>query len=112
MKNPIIDWEISKKLAGNNTHHAKEYLALLTKELSAQLESIRFDFKSDHYDNLQKQLHQLLGALSYCGATRLKEATKNLYLAIKHQNNNTLAFSHFETEANILIETVKQEINL
>jgi HPt (histidine-containing phosphotransfer) domain-containing protein len=104
MNNPIIDWPLSIQLAGNNMDHAKEFLELLTKDLSTQLEIIRAFVKHDKRDQLKKELHKLLGGLSYSGAIRLKSATSDFYHAAKNNENILLCFLQFETEALLFLK--------
>lgn len=107
MNNPIIDWQLSIQLAGNNMNHAKEFLELLTKDVSKQLEIIRALVKHDQKDKIQNELHKLLGGLSYSGAIRLKSATSDFHNAVRNNENILLCFLQFETEANLFIEHTK-----
>lgn len=107
MNNPILDWPLSIQLAGNNIDHAKEFLKLLTKDVSEQLETIRTLIKHDKRDQLKNELHKLVGGLSYSGAIRLKSATSDFHHAVKNNENILFVFSQFEKEANLFIEYIK-----
>jgi len=108
--NDIIDWKLSIQLAGNNIDHAKEFLQLLADELTKQLNIIRCHVNSDH-KKLNNELHKLLGGLSYCGALRLKNATKAFYDAVKNDIDIAIVNLQFETEANLFIEYVNNKLN-
>ncbi len=107
MNQPIIDWQLSIQLAGNNRNHAKEFLQLLASDLSHQLEIIRNLVKYDQKDQIKKELHKLLGGLSYSGASRLKAATIAFHDALKNNEDISHFFLPFETEVEIFIEHVK-----
>lgn len=106
MNDSIIDWELSTQLAGNNIEYAKEYLNLLANDLSKQLEIIRKNLEKNNLAEIKKNLHYILGALSYCGATQLKSATVDLNNALKNNTTITDVLIRFETETNLLIEYV------
>lgn len=107
MENPIIDWKLSVQLAGNNSDYAKEFLTFLAKELSQQLGIIQDHFQKNQIDELKKELHKLLGALSYSGATRLKFATIDFNEALKNNTHTSMASKNFENEAHLFIEHVQ-----
>ncbi len=107
MNIPIIDWQLSIQLAGNNIHHAREFLQLLVNDLTEQLKIIRDHTTRNQIDLLKKALHKLLGGLSYSGALRLKAATTTFYNAVKNNEDTALTFLAFETEAHLFIEHAK-----
>jgi two-component system, NarL family, sensor histidine kinase BarA len=106
MNKLIIDWDLGTKLAGNKPELAKEILNLLIKNLPAELEQIKRTKDLDNLPLLLKHVHKLLGAVSYCGAPRLKNALINYENALKNGDKKTLDayFADLEFEINQLIE--------
>ncbi|MBV8802078.1 MAG: Hpt domain-containing protein [Gammaproteobacteria bacterium] len=113
MDHSIIDWNLSKKLAGNNDQTAKEILAFLIKTLPADLNQIKEHFLQNQTLDLAKSVHRLHGALCYCGVPRLKAATQELELALKQKKSDELntLFSQFEHEANELLRLYSRIIS-
>ena len=60
---PIIDWEQSKKLAGNKKELAAEMLNMLVSTLSNEAAAITHAHEEKNYQELHKRLHKLHGAL-------------------------------------------------
>ncbi len=106
MDSPILDWPLSIKLAGNNAQYAREFLQLLAKDLSIQLETIRNYVSNNEFHQIKSELHKLLGALSYSGALRLRNATRVFYDGLP--NNVSSGFVEFENEALLFIAEIKQ----
>lgn len=106
MNNPIIDWELTIQLAGNNNNYAEEYLNLLANDLSKHLKIIHRHFAQQNFDEIKKNIHYILGGLSYCGATRLKSAASDLNNKLNNNMDIADALRNFETEANLFIEYV------
>lgn len=103
---PIIDWEQSKKLAGNKNDLAKDMLELLISSLAEEWEAINQAYKIKDYPTLHKHVHKLHGALCYCGLPRLKALVSKLETAIK---NNIMVglpplLAQLDTEINLLLE--------
>ena len=69
---PIIDREDGLTLAGNNQDLADDLLALLIKNLPADLATIQAAHASNNEAELKKLLHKLRGGVAYCGLPRLK----------------------------------------
>ncbi len=103
---PIVDWDISIRLAANDIKHAKEYLNLLKNDIVFQKDNIKQLLKDNNTKLACDELHMLLGILSYSGALRLKSATKSLYHALLHQHDFKKEFDNFETELNCLVEYI------
>jgi len=82
VNNPI-DWELGKKLAGNNRDVAKELLTLLAKGLPDDIDHIKKSCRKEDYKTLFNQAHKLHGALCYCGAPHLKSMVGELETALK-----------------------------
>ncbi len=101
-KNPIIDWELATQLAGNKRELAKEMLNILSKTLPNDIACIKQCENNKNYDELQKRVHKLHGALCYCGVPRLKQAAAKLETALKNSASAKIRslFEAFEDEAN------------
>ena len=99
---PIIDWELSHKLAGNNSNHAKEFLELLNKELKKELPQLKKNLNNKA--ELKKRLHKLHGAISYSGLQRLKAAIIALENALKNNEDVVILFKQFEFELKQVLE--------
>lgn len=101
MEQPLIDWDTTIKLAGNNRQDAEEFLMLFAKELSDELTQLKKSFEMNDFKKMKDQLHRLLGAMSYCSVPRLHDASKNLNQELK-KNNDILKllekFTKFENE--------------
>lgn len=102
----VIDWELSLKLAGNDINHAKTYLILLSNDLNARIEKLTHSMNDHRYDNMKSEIHQIIGALSYCGAIRLKKAAEDLHAALKAQLNIDEALILFCNEAKLLADFI------
>lgn len=71
-KLPIIDKEMALKLAGNDQSLANDLLALLIKNLPADLAAIKQAYLNQDEKELRQQLHKLRGGVAYCGLPRMK----------------------------------------
>lgn len=80
---PIIDREASLKLAGNNQALADDLLALLIKNLPADLATIQAAYTAHNEAELKKLLHKLRGGVAYCGLPRLKSILMSTEASIK-----------------------------
>lgn len=78
----VIDWELGKKLAGNDLHLAQEMIKELVKSLPGYLKTLQKHHQQNSLDELKKTVHHLHGALCYCGTPCLKEAARNLEIAL------------------------------
>lgn len=103
MELPVIDWEISKKLAGNNLDHAKEYLSLLINELNKEIPLI---LNYQDKNELQARLHKLRGALSYSGLEKLKKTVVLLEHALSNQQCIHSLLNQLKKESEIICSTL------
>ena len=104
MELPIIDWELSKKLAGNNLEHAKEYLALVIKELKKEIPLI-INYSSE--TELRARLHELRGVLSYSGLERLKAVAISLEKDLKNNKCLKSSLDKIEKETEIVLQNIR-----
>lgn len=99
MKKPVIDWELGQKLAGNNLQRAQEMLSELLDHLPGHVDSIQAAYQQQDRLALKEAVHHLHGALCYCGTPSLKEAARNLEIAIiKEHVNIDLLFQNLMQE--------------
>jgi two-component system, NarL family, sensor histidine kinase BarA len=107
MDYPIIDWELSTKLAGNCLQAAQEMVSLLIKMLPHDLAQIKEAYIDNQHEQLSRYVHRLHGALCYCGVPRLKAATYQLETALKRNKKQEISilFDQFEQEAKKLLTT-------
>ena len=108
---PTLDWELTKKLAGNQIDLAKDMLTLFTKELVDDMHTIQTLATQKKYTALYKHIHRLHGAAAYCGTPRLKEM---LCVIEKHCQNKELdslptLLRQLNNEVNNLIQTYRAE---
>jgi two-component system sensor histidine kinase BarA len=101
MNKLVIDWDLGTKLAGNKPELAKEILNLLIKNLPTELEQIKQAKEKMNYHLLLKHVHKLHGAVSYCGAPRLKNALLNYENALKSGDTKTLESYYADLEYEI-----------
>ncbi len=69
---PIVDWELGKRLAGNQVDLAEDLMSMLTKSLPNEVVIMNELVVQKNYPELLKRVHTLHGAASYCGTPRLK----------------------------------------
>ena len=81
---PIIDWDLSLKLAGNQRALAEDMLNLLTRDLPTDLERIKLHHNQKDDKKLLQEIHKLHGAVSYCGLPRLKYILAQLESELKN----------------------------
>lgn len=92
MKKLVIDWELGQKLAGNNLELAKEMMKDLLNDLPIHLKSIQQAYQQNDLGALKEAVHHLHGALCYCGTPSLKEAARNLEIAVIEKQPNLASF--------------------
>lgn len=80
----VIDKELGLKLASHNEPVANEMLLALIERLPEDHRTIVQAFEQCNREQLEAQIHKLHGALCYCGAPRLKNATASLHQEIKN----------------------------
>lgn len=103
---PIIDWELGKRLAGNQIDLAKDMIAGLLKSLPDDFAAIKHLAASGNNTELLKQVHKLHGAVAYCGTPRLKSTLAQLELLLKSVSsaNTSQLMQELENEVHALIE--------
>lgn len=106
-KLPIIDWDLSIKLAGNKKDLAEDMLNMLVNNLSADITSIKTCYKLKDYQGLLKRVHRLHGALCYCGLPRLKSVINQLELDLKNNIYTNLAelFLELDHETQLVLKS-------
>jgi len=92
MKKLVIDWELGQKLAGNNLELAKEMMKDLLGDLPNHLKAIQQAHQQNDLDALKGAVHHLHGALCYCGTPSLKEAARNLEIAVIEKQPSLASF--------------------
>lgn len=89
--NPTIDLTLGTHLSGGNETLAKDMIRMLQEALPDDFETIKVDYTNQDYDSLQKHVHKLHGAASYCGTPALKKAALELELALKDKQLDNVA---------------------
>ena len=111
---PIIDWKLGLKLAGNKRELAEEMLNMLTATLADDVKKIHDSYESKNYEELHQQLHKLHGAVCYCGTPRLKKAISALENRLKRNNIDMLPtlLEQFEQESKLLLEAMQAQAKI
>ena len=81
---PVIDWELSLKLAGNNRDLARDMLTLIYQRLPDDIAQIKAMHHERNTPQLIHHVHKLHGALCYCGLPRLKFLIAHLESDLKN----------------------------
>lgn len=107
--NQAIDWNLGLKLAGNKRELAEEMLTMLTSNLTNDMKSIRDSYENKNYDELQKRLHKLHGAVCYCGTPRLKNAISILEGVLKQGDFSSISdlLQKMEYESVLVLEAMQ-----
>ncbi len=102
----VIDWKLAIKLAGNKREIAEEMFFLLIKNLPEDVSELKKSYESNDYVELQRRVHKLYGALCYCGAPRLKNAARELEVALKKQWLNEIPslFNKLTNEIHLVLQ--------
>lgn len=108
---PVIDWDLGLKLAGSKRAYAEEILQMLTANLGEDIKKICESHKKNDHKTLREQVHKLHGAVSYCGAVRLKYAIELLENALKQKNNHAIPtlLQHVQQESHLLCDAVQNK---
>src|SRR3990167_3909285 len=104
---PILDCELTKKLAGKKYDLVQDILALLIKELPNDLTVMNQLYQQKKYRELEQRLHQLHGALCYCGTPRLKTIVAQLESKLKNKtidDDLTVFFNKLNSETTLLLQ--------
>lgn len=89
-----IDWELSLKLANNNTELAVDMLKMLVDSNPKTRQDIHAAYQSQEFDTLLSHVHKLHGASSYIGAPRLKRLSASYETKLKKKYYNQLEEVH------------------
>jgi len=88
---PVLDWELGRKLAGNNLELAIEFLTKLAATLPQEKINIETAFEAQAFETMRDMVHKLHGAVAYCGVPTLAAAIKALEDSISSQSLSTIA---------------------
>ncbi|MFM8454227.1 MAG: ATP-binding protein [Gammaproteobacteria bacterium] len=78
---PIIDWNLSLKLANYNTGLTHELLDEFKKHIPETLEEIKLSLKNSNYKQLRNIIHKLHGSCCYVGVPKLKTLCRELEIS-------------------------------
>ncbi|EKD73777.1 MAG: Sensor protein [uncultured bacterium] len=106
---PVLDWDLAKKLAGNQLDLAKEMLFILTRDLPQEVNHIMQLADDRQYTALYQAIHKLHGAVAYCGAPRLKKMLFLLEVNFKKNEFERLPvlLHQLDTEVNSLLDAYR-----
>jgi len=106
---PVLDWDLAIRLAGNKQELAKEMLAFFIKILPEEFSGIKLASDKNNRTELKRRLHKLYGALCYCGLPRLKKALSELEKEVKVDNDKMIPqlFANLEHEVNQVLSLEK-----
>jgi two-component system sensor histidine kinase BarA len=79
---PVVDWVLSKQLAGGRIELAQEFFEKLTLSLPKDKAQINAAYLRSDWRSLRDYVHKLHGACCYCGVLDLKECAKKLEATI------------------------------
>ena len=112
-KKQAIDWEEGAQLAANNEAIAVELMAMLIKELPADLDKIKQAYERKDFDTMQNSVHKLKGATCYCGVPELRKTTTTLEtLLTKGTCKLEPAFHNFAVSIEDLLKAAKLDPKL
>ncbi|MCP4473101.1 MAG: response regulator [Gammaproteobacteria bacterium] len=84
---PIIDLKQAASLMASDIETAKSMLELIVADLPQNRNEFEEAYQNQEWERLQKSVHKLHGATSYCGTPRLKICCHNLESALHNKNN-------------------------
>ncbi len=110
---PVIDWQLGMKLVGNKRELAEEMLNLLTASLEDEVNLIKQSNNNHNYEEAQRRLHKLHGAVCYCGTPRLKKAIAALETAFKQSKMDDIPtlLDQLELESDLLLKATQVQVN-
>lgn len=108
---PVIDWEEGIRLAGHKKELARDILYMLARDLPNELKAIRQQYLDENYQDLQKTVHKLHGAVCYTGTPRLKTLLASLETRLKTNimDGSSSLLDQLDTEVGRLLEHIKTE---
>lgn len=104
-----IDWQLSIKLANNNTDLAKELLSMFVSDLPRASEAIHQAFNTQNYNELIHQVHRLHGASCYCGVSRLRSLLAKMEFSVREKfyDQFEAKLKEFDEEVNNILAAYK-----
>lgn len=108
---PVIDWDVSLKLAGNQKELADDILAMLIANLPEEVAVIKQLNAEKNYQELRKHVHKMRGALSYSGLSRIKNLIGRIETDLKTNIIVSLPSSiqQLDTELQHLLEQLPRQ---
>lgn len=108
---PVIDWELSLKLANNNRELAKDMLKLIAERLPDDLAQINTIHNEQNIPQLIHHIHKLHGALCYCGLPRIKFLVTQLETDLKNNimENSPPLLDQLNSEVTLLASAMAAE---
>ena len=105
---PVIDLEQAASLMASDIDVAHSMLELIVADLPQNKKEFEEAYNDQEWKLLQKRVHKLHGATSYCGTPRLKVCCRNFERALDNRNASVKEISPlFE----VLQDTIDEVIN-
>jgi len=98
--------EEDRHLSGNVQSFCSDLFAELLLELPAQRRTMKESYARDDYNALGNSVHQLLGAAAYCEATELEAGLRELRLALKTGERETIDL-YYSRAINVIDSTLR-----
>ncbi|NVK22101.1 MAG: two-component sensor histidine kinase BarA [Kangiellaceae bacterium] len=95
-KEQSLDWELSLKLANNNSQLAKDMLQMLVETNQETSQSIHAAYQAQDFEQLLYHVHKLHGASCYVGTPKLKHLSYQYETKLKKQQYNQLETLHVD----------------
>lgn len=110
-QDPVIDWEKSLKLAGNQPQLAKDMLVSLVKELPIAQEAINHAYSGNDMLELRNEVHRLHGVCCYCGVPLLRKTVADFEKAVAYNDKQAIQFYivEFNKEVNRILDLSKTD---
>jgi two-component system, NarL family, sensor histidine kinase BarA len=107
---PTIDWEDGIRLAGHKKELARDILNMLARDLPRELTIIHEQFQAKNYQEMQKTVHKLHGAVCYTGTPRLKTVLAALETSLKTNimDGSSPLLDQLNTEVGRLLEQISE----
>lgn len=107
---PILDLSAALNMMQNNEELMQQILETLISEFPERINALNSAYNSNNYADLQHHVHKLHGAISYCGAPRLKEAAKSLEMTLLNKQFDKVSdgYQILIREIENFIQTYKQ----
>jgi HPt (histidine-containing phosphotransfer) domain-containing protein len=93
-------------LSGTAQSFCSDMFAELLLELPAQRRTMKECHARDDYNGLRNSVHQLLGAAAYCNATELEIGLRELRLALKTGERETIDL-YYDRAINVINSTLR-----